>query len=53
MFFGSGGPERGTISDIRDLINLEMPQLQEALAHKAASAQVGLRHVKVHFSLSM
>lgn len=51
MFVGSGGPERGNISDIRDLIN--MPQLQEALAPKAASAQVVLRHVKLHFSLSM
>ncbi|TWW71114.1 Zinc finger-containing protein 1 [Takifugu flavidus] len=34
-----GGPERGNISDIRDLINIEMPQLQEALAPKKASAQ--------------
>lgn len=53
MFVGSGGPERGNISDIRDLINIEMPQLQEALAPKAASAQVVLRHVKLNFSLSM
>uniref|UniRef100_H2SXC3 RanBP-type and C3HC4-type zinc finger-containing protein 1 n=1 Tax=Takifugu rubripes TaxID=31033 RepID=H2SXC3_TAKRU len=36
-----GGPERGNISDIRDLINIQMPQLQEALAPKKASAQVG------------
>lgn len=40
MFYGSGGSERGNISDIRDLINIEMPQLQEALAPKAAPAQV-------------
>lgn len=36
----SGGSERGTISEIRDLINLEMPQLNEALSTNTASTQV-------------
>ncbi|CAN9506174.1 unnamed protein product [Ophioblennius macclurei] len=35
----SGGPERQNAFEIRDLINLEMPQLSEALSAKAASPQ--------------
>ncbi|XP_047424449.1 ranBP-type and C3HC4-type zinc finger-containing protein 1 isoform X2 [Mugil cephalus] len=34
-----GGSERQNISQIRDLTNLEMPQLNEALSPNAASAQ--------------
>lgn len=52
MFYGSGGSERGNISDIRDLINIEMPQLQEALAPKAAPAQVVQFYVKLQFRIS-
>lgn len=36
----SGGSERGNISEIRDLINLEMPQLNEAMSPSTASTQV-------------
>uniref|UniRef100_A0A3B5AIQ8 RanBP-type and C3HC4-type zinc finger-containing protein 1 n=1 Tax=Stegastes partitus TaxID=144197 RepID=A0A3B5AIQ8_9TELE len=35
----SGGSERQTISEIRDLINLEMPQLSEALSPNTSSTQ--------------
>ncbi|XP_029955998.1 ranBP-type and C3HC4-type zinc finger-containing protein 1 [Salarias fasciatus] len=35
----SGGPERQNAFEIRDLINLEMPQLSEALSAKPASPQ--------------
>lgn len=49
MFYGS---ERGNISDIRDLINIEMPQLQEALAPKAAPTQVVQFHVKLQCTMS-
>lgn len=53
MFHGSAGPERGNKSDLRDLINIEMPQLQEALAPKAAPSQVVHFHVKLQFRMSM
>lgn len=33
------GSERGRVSDIRDLISLEMPQLNEALSPKTAASQ--------------
>ncbi|XP_077085196.1 ranBP-type and C3HC4-type zinc finger-containing protein 1 isoform X1 [Siphateles boraxobius] len=36
-----GGAERLGLSDIRDLINLELPQLNEALAPKRTSKQLG------------
>lgn len=36
----SGGSERGNVSEIRDLINLEMPQLNEAMSPSTASTQV-------------
>lgn len=52
MFYGSGGPERGNISNIRDLINIEMPQLQEALTPKAVPTQVVQFHVKLQFRIS-
>ncbi|XP_074549961.1 ranBP-type and C3HC4-type zinc finger-containing protein 1 [Halichoeres trimaculatus] len=35
----SGGSDRGNISEIRDLINLEMPQLTEALSPNSAPTQ--------------
>lgn len=35
-----GGSERGNIGEIRDLINLEMPQLSEALSPNTTSIQV-------------
>ncbi|XP_040921810.1 ranBP-type and C3HC4-type zinc finger-containing protein 1 [Toxotes jaculatrix] len=35
----TGGSERGLISEIRDLINLEMPQLSEALSPNTSSTQ--------------
>ncbi|KAE8279955.1 RanBP-type and C3HC4-type zinc finger-containing protein 1 [Larimichthys crocea] len=35
----TGGSERGTITEIKDLINLEMPQLNEALSTNTASTQ--------------
>ncbi|XP_071775598.1 ranBP-type and C3HC4-type zinc finger-containing protein 1 [Centroberyx gerrardi] len=35
----SGGSERGNINEIRDLINLEMPQLNEALSPSRTSTQ--------------
>ncbi|XP_029313853.1 ranBP-type and C3HC4-type zinc finger-containing protein 1 [Cottoperca gobio] len=35
----SGGSERGNISEIRDLTNMEMPQLTEALSPSTASTQ--------------
>lgn len=34
-----GGSERGNINEIRDLINLEMPQLNEALSPNTTSTQ--------------
>ncbi|GAA6228329.1 ranBP-type and C3HC4-type zinc finger-containing protein 1 [Lates japonicus] len=36
---GTGGSERGNVSEIRDLINLEMPQLNEALSPNTSSTQ--------------
>lgn len=39
-FRGLGGSERGNISEIKDLINLEMPQLNAALNPHTASTQV-------------
>lgn len=36
----SRGSERRNINEIRDLINLEMPQLNEALSPNTASTQV-------------
>lgn len=39
-FYDSGGLQGGTIGDIRGLINLEMPQLNEALSPNKASTQV-------------
>ncbi|XP_020508692.1 ranBP-type and C3HC4-type zinc finger-containing protein 1 [Labrus bergylta] len=35
----TGGSERGNVSEIRDLIHLEMPQLNEALSPNPASTQ--------------
>ncbi|XP_036935237.1 ranBP-type and C3HC4-type zinc finger-containing protein 1 isoform X1 [Acanthopagrus latus] len=35
----TGGSERGNVSEIRDLINLEMPQLNEAMSPSTASTQ--------------
>ncbi|XP_018548639.1 ranBP-type and C3HC4-type zinc finger-containing protein 1 [Lates calcarifer] len=35
----TGGSERGNVSEIRDLINLEMPQLNEALSPSTSSTQ--------------
>ncbi|KAG7237009.1 hypothetical protein INR49_032940 [Caranx melampygus] len=35
----TGGSERGNIGEIRDLINLEMPQLNEALSPSTSSSQ--------------
>ncbi|XP_060919978.1 ranBP-type and C3HC4-type zinc finger-containing protein 1 [Labrus mixtus] len=35
----TGGSERGNVSEIRDLIHLEMPQLNEALSPNPASSQ--------------
>ncbi|XP_074477399.1 ranBP-type and C3HC4-type zinc finger-containing protein 1 isoform X1 [Sebastes fasciatus] len=35
----TGGSERGNINEIRDLINLEMPQLNEAMTPNTASSQ--------------
>ncbi|KAM8730948.1 ranBP-type and C3HC4-type zinc finger-containing protein 1 [Acanthopagrus schlegelii] len=35
----TGGSERGNVSEIRDLINLEMPQLNEAMSPNTASTQ--------------
>ncbi|XP_037312119.2 ranBP-type and C3HC4-type zinc finger-containing protein 1 [Pungitius pungitius] len=35
----TGGSERGNVHEIRDLINLEMPQLNKALTPKTASIQ--------------
>lgn len=43
----SGGSERGTITEIKDLINLEMPQLNEALSTNTASTQVIDRSCRV------
>lgn len=40
FFHGSGGSERGDISEIRELTNLDMPQLNEALSLNPASSQV-------------
>ncbi|XP_067294835.1 ranBP-type and C3HC4-type zinc finger-containing protein 1 [Pseudorasbora parva] len=37
----AGGTERLGLSDIRDLINLELPQLNEALAPNRTSTQLG------------
>uniref|UniRef100_A0A3Q1IGZ6 RanBP-type and C3HC4-type zinc finger-containing protein 1 n=1 Tax=Anabas testudineus TaxID=64144 RepID=A0A3Q1IGZ6_ANATE len=35
----TGGSEQGSISELKDLINLEMPQLNKALCPKTASTQ--------------
>uniref|UniRef100_A0A3Q3VTK0 RanBP-type and C3HC4-type zinc finger-containing protein 1 n=1 Tax=Mola mola TaxID=94237 RepID=A0A3Q3VTK0_MOLML len=39
FFHGSGGSERGDISEIREFTNLDMPQLNEALSLNPASSQ--------------